>query len=108
MLARSGQWPWSRTLIADMVSSLTKLGAVAVAFDVIFAEPDRLNPAVAADTFRDLDEETRAKLRALPSSDEFFAEAMRHSRGLLGQSGLSEPRADLDKSLPVTGLAMLG
>jgi adenylate cyclase len=107
-LAKIGQWPWSRTLIADMVSSLTKLGAVAVAFDVIFAEPDRLNPAVAADTFRDLDEETRAKLRALPSNDEVFAEAMRHSRVVLGQSGLSEPRADLDKSLPVTGLAMLG
>jgi adenylate cyclase len=107
-LAKIGQWPWSRTLIADMVSSLTKLGAVAVAFDVIFAEPDRLNPAVAADTFRNLDEETRTKLRALPSNDQVFAEAMRHSRVVLGQSGLAEPRADLDKSLPVTGLAMLG
>jgi adenylate cyclase len=107
-LAKIGQWPWSRTLIADMVNDLTKLGAVAVAFDVIFAEPDRLNPDVAADTFRNLDEETRARLRALPSNDQVFAEAMRHSRVVLGESGLSEARADLDKSLPVTGLAMLG
>ncbi|SHG22262.1 CHASE2 domain-containing protein [Bradyrhizobium erythrophlei] len=107
-LAKIGQWPWSRTLLADMVSDLTKLGAVAIAFDVIFAEPDRLNPDVAADSFRNLDEETRAKLRALPSNDQVFADAMRHSRVVLGESGLSEPRADLDTSLPVTGLAMLG
>jgi adenylate cyclase len=107
-LAKIGQWPWSRTLLADMVSDLTKLGAVAIAFDVIFAEPDRLNPDVVADSFRNLDEETRAKLRALPSNDQVFADAMRHSRVVLGESGLSEPRADLDTSLPVTGLAMLG
>lgn len=107
-LAKIGQWPWSRTLLADMVSDLTKLGAIAIAFDVIFAEPDRLNPDVAADSFRNLDEETRAKLRALPSNDQVFADAMRRSRVVLGESGLSEPRADLDTSLPVTGLAMLG
>ena len=77
-LAKIGQWPWSRTLLADMVSDLTKLGAVAIAFDVIFAEPDRLNPDVAADSFRNLDEETRAKLRTLPSNDQVFADAMRH------------------------------
>ena len=71
-LAKIGQWPWSRTLIADMVSSLTKLGAVAIGFDVIFAEPDRLNPDVAADTFRNLDEETKAKLRALPEQRSAF------------------------------------
>jgi len=29
-----------------------------IAFDIVFSEPDRLNPDVAADTFRDLDEET--------------------------------------------------
>ncbi len=107
-LAKIGQWPWSRTLIADMVTNFTRLGAVAIAFDVIFAEPDRLNPDVAADTFRNLDEETKAKLRALPSNDQVFADAMRHSHVVLGESGLSQARADLDKSLPVTGLAMLG
>jgi adenylate cyclase len=107
-LAKIGQWPWPRTRIADMVTNLTRLGAVVIAFDAIFAEPDRLNPAIAADTFRNLDEETRARLRALPSNDEVFADAMRRTRVVLGESGLSEPRADLDRSLPVTGLAMLG
>src|SRR5260221_1599692 len=61
-LSKLGQWPWPRTRIADMVTNLTKLGAVAIAFDVMFAEPDRLNPDVAADTFRDLVEQMPAKL----------------------------------------------
>ncbi|MGA9087538.1 MAG: CHASE2 domain-containing protein, partial [Bradyrhizobium sp.] len=107
-LAKLGQWPWPRTRIADLVTSLTKLGAVVIAFDVIFSEPDRLNPDAAADTFRNLDEDTRTKLRALPSNDQIFADAMRHSRVVLGESGLPQEVAEFDKTLPVTGLAMLG
>lgn len=107
-LAKLGQWPWPRTRIADMVANLTKLGAVVIAFDVIFAEPDRLNPDNAADTFRNLDEETKAKLRTLPSNDQIFADAMRRSRVVLGQSGLPEVLTQFDKTLPVTGFAMLG
>ena len=86
-LEKFGQWPWPRTRIADLVTELTRLGAVVIAFDAVFSEPDRLNPADAADTFRNLDEETRAKLRALPSNDEVFAEAIRQSRVVLGESG---------------------
>jgi adenylate cyclase len=107
-LAKLGQWPWPRTRIADMVANLTKLGAVAIGFDIMFAEPDRLNPDVAADTFRNLDEATRDKLRALPSNDQIFADAMRHSRVVLGETGLPEILSELDNTLPVTGLATLG
>src|SRR5229473_2236646 len=108
LASKLGQWPWPRTRIADMVATLTKLGAVVIAFDIVFSEPDRLNPDVAADTFRNLDEMTREKLRALPSNDQFFADVMRRSRVVLGESGLPEVQSELDKSLPVTGLAMLG
>lgn len=107
-LAKFGQWPWPRTRIADMIANLTRLGGVAIGFDIMFAEPDRLNPDVAADTFRDLDEATREKLRALPSNDQVLADAMRHSLVVLGETGLPDILSDLDKSLPVTGLAMLG
>jgi adenylate cyclase len=107
-LAKLGQWPWSRTRIADLITSLTKLGAVVIAFDIVFAEPDRLNPDVAADTIRNLDEETRAKLRALPSNDQILADAMRRSRVVLGESGLPYVLSEYDNTLPLTGLAMLG
>src|SRR6202163_153599 len=107
-LAKLGQWPWPRTRIADMVANLTRLGGGVIAFDVIFSEPDRLNPDAAADSFRNLDEATRDKLRALPSTDEVFADTMRRSRVVLGESGLPYVISDLDQTLPVTGLAMLG
>jgi adenylate cyclase len=107
-LAKFGQFPWPRTLIADLITNLTRLGAAVIAFDVIFSEPDRLNPDVAADTFRNLDDETRGKLRALPSNDQLFADAMRRSRVVLGESGLPYVLSEFDKTLPVTGLAMLG
>src|SRR6185295_11475903 len=29
-----GQWPWPRTTIADLVTRLTQMGAVTIAFDV--------------------------------------------------------------------------
>jgi adenylate cyclase len=107
-LEKLGQWPWPRTRLADMVSELTRLGAVVIAFDAVFSEPDRLNPDAVADTLRNLDEATRERLRALPSNDQVFADAIRASRVVLGESGLTEELVALDKSLPVTGLAMLG
>jgi adenylate cyclase len=107
-LAKYGQWPWPRTRIADLVTNLTKLGAVVIAFDIMFAEPDRLNPDIAADTFRNLDEDTRIKLRALPSNDQYLAEAMQRSRVVLGETGLPEIRGELDKTLPETSFAVLG
>ena len=59
-MEKLGQWPWPRTLIADLITELTRLGAVVIAFDVVFSEPDRLNPDALAKTFRSPDEETRA------------------------------------------------
>ncbi|MET0719534.1 MAG: adenylate/guanylate cyclase domain-containing protein [Tardiphaga sp.] len=107
-LAKYGQFPWPRTRIADLVSNLTRLRAVVIAFDIAFPEPDRTSPGIAADSIVGLDDATRDKLRALPSNDQVLADAIRRSRVVLGESGLPTVVADLDTSLPVTGLAMLG
>jgi adenylate cyclase len=107
-MEKLGQWPWPRTRIADLITELTRLGAVVIAFDVVFSEPDRLNPDAVAQSIRNLDEETRARLSSLPSNDQVLADALRNSRVVLGESGLPEELTTLDKSLPVTGLAMLG
>ena len=50
----------------------------------------------------------RSRLRALPSNDRIFADAIRNSRVVLGGSGGPNVRADLDAKLPVTGLADVG
>jgi adenylate cyclase len=107
-LQKLGQFPWPRTRIADMITRLTRLGAAAIAFDIVFSEPDRLSPALAADVYRDLDEETRNKLRALPSNDQIMADAMRQSRVVLGQTGLPTVQPEPDVQLPSAGVAALG
>ena len=91
-LAKYGQWPWPRTRVAELVNTLSRLGARVIAFDILFSEPDRLTPSVAADTFQGLDEATRDKLRALPNNDQVFADAMRRSRVVLAESGLPSDR----------------
>lgn len=35
-----GRWPWTRTVIADLIDTLTGYGARSIGFDVVFAEPD--------------------------------------------------------------------
>src|SRR5262249_24183041 len=79
-----GQWPWPRTTVADLVTHITQLGAIAIGFDIIFAEPDRMSPAIAERSFRGIDPETRAKLERLPSNDEALAEAIKRSRVVVG------------------------
>src|SRR3569833_2107189 len=43
-LRELGQWPWPRTLVADIVTRLTASGVLAIGFDIVFAEPDRMSP----------------------------------------------------------------
>ena len=82
-----GQWPWSRDLMADLVERLAKLGASAIAFDILFPEPDRMSPAELANRLVNLDEGVRARLQALPSNDQLLAEAMATTKVVVGQSG---------------------
>lgn len=107
-LRELGQWPWPRTLVADLVTKLSEMGSAGIAFDVIFAEEDRLSPARAADSFRNIDGETLEKLRAMPSNDQIMAEAMRPAKVVLGQSGVPVAPPTAPASLPQTGFAILG
>ena len=107
-LTAFGQWPWPRTLLADLVSRLTKLGSAAVAFDIIFAEPDRMSPAMAAQSFRDIDDQTRERLMKLPSNDDVLADAIRGKRVVLGESGYHLALPQTGPKPPTAGFAMLG
>lgn len=40
-VAKHGQWPWPRNIIADIVNRLTAAGAKAIVLPIIFSEPDR-------------------------------------------------------------------
>ena len=89
-----GQWPWPRSRVAEMVSKVAGAGAVAIAFDIVFAEPDRLSPAQVARDNPALPDEVRARLRSLPDNDAMLARAMRQTRVITGQTSVRSARAN--------------
>ena len=99
-LAEIGQWPWPRTTVAKLIQNLMQMGAALVAFDIVFAEPDRMNPNKIPDTVVGLDEATKAKLRMLPSNDEIMSRVIRKSRVVLGQAGYWE-KLETKKGPPI-------
>ncbi len=108
-LKEFGQWPWARTRVADLVTRIAQAGAVVIAFDIVFAEPDRLSPNRVANDFRGLDDETRAKLNALPNNDVVLASIMRQTRVVVGQSGHHEESVKSDTGdPPQSSIATLG
>ncbi|HEX3502715.1 MAG TPA: adenylate/guanylate cyclase domain-containing protein [Xanthobacteraceae bacterium] len=108
-LKEIGQWPWPRTTVADLITKITGLGALCIGFDIIFAEPDRMSPAIAEQSFRGIDAETRAKLDRLPSNDEVLAQAIRNSHVVVGQVGSAhiDPKTKAEQTLQ-TGFAIRG
>jgi adenylate cyclase len=90
-LAAYGQWPWPRTVFADLAEALTRAGAAAIASEVVWAEPDRTSPENIVHVLRDLDPVVADGLRAMRSNDAVLAKAMRGARFVLGQSPATGP-----------------
>jgi adenylate cyclase len=83
-LAKYGQWPWPRTIVRDLLLQLASKGAAVVAFDVLFAEPDRssieeivkqLTPSQAS--------AITAASAGQSSNDELFAAALKDTPSVL-------------------------
>ena len=107
-LAAYGQWPWPRTLVAQLLDKLFEWQTKAVAFDVVFSEPDRTSPSEVIRYFRDLDDATRARLLQLPSNDDVLAKALGRGKVVLGQAGIRTDDGIAPKAMPETGVALLG
>src|SRR5262245_42191433 len=81
-----GQWPWPRTVLADLVNKLAAGGAAAIGLDIVFPEPDRMSPANAL-RFRPESaavETLPEEIDKLPSNDKVFAEAITKTPVVLG------------------------
>ena len=83
-----GQWPWPRTRFAELVDTVTQGGAAAIAFDVIFAEPDRLSPRNIAADNPALPKNISVSLTEMPDNDAVLAEAFARSRVIVGQTSV--------------------
>jgi adenylate cyclase len=82
-LAKLGQWPWPRTVLAEIVNRLTEMGAGAVAFDILFPEPDRTSPEHVS-AFWPQQETLHALLKQMPENDKVLAESIARSKVALG------------------------
>ncbi len=84
-LSRIGQWPWPRTLVGKLISQAAKGGAKIVAFDAVFAEPDRTSPKNVVPLWPEnpATDRLRAQLKELPDHDTFFADSILKAHGVL-------------------------
>ena len=98
-LKQVGQWPWPRTLLAELVDRLAANGAATIGLDMVFPEPDRLSPANALHYWPKSDAlaSLREEVEKLPSNDEVLAEAIGKAPVVLGfiaaPQGTSIPEA---------------
>ena len=86
-LSKIGQWPWPRTTVGNLLLELASKGAAVVAFDILFAEPDRTSveeiakrlPAAQADLLL-------AATKGQPTNDQAFADALKQTPSVLSVS----------------------
>src|SRR5262249_32878063 len=77
-LAKIGQWPWPRTTARDLVAELAAKGAAVIAFDVLFAEPDRTSlEAVVKQLPASEAAAVGPAIAGRPSNDQQFADEIR-------------------------------
>ena len=72
-LKRFGQWPWSRSLIAEIHSKLIVQNVNTIQYNILFSEPDRLNPKSFTDNYK-IDTEIKNELMKLPSNDHYLSQ----------------------------------
>jgi adenylate cyclase len=108
-LEKIGQWPWPRTLIAQLVERLREAGAAVVAFDIDFAEPDRTSPKQLLPLLAQNGvgaAKAESLLAALPDPDQRLAEAMATLPVVAGF--ILVDRGESRPPLPKAGFALAG
>lgn len=85
-LNRLGQWPWPRTRVAELVDRLSRFGAAVIAFDIVFAEPDRTSPGRVLELWPATPEveALRGRIESLEDHDQVFARAIRAANVVTG------------------------
>lgn len=100
-----GPWPWPRYYLARLTEKLAARGASVIAFDILFPEPDRMQPQSFAALYPELSPAAAAEIGQLASLDEAFGAVIGQAPVILGHAGVAEapqsqpPLADS----PVTG-----
>ncbi len=92
-LARYGQWPWPRDMVAQLVAMIGAAKPKVLGLDIVFAEEDRSSPAHVVDYLRRRYPRQLQQLGELPGDinyDELLGEALASFHTVLGYSFLND------------------
>ena len=112
-IEKFGPLPWPRYHLARLTEELTQRGAKVIAFDIMFPERDRLEPATFVSLYPELGTAAAAEVRALQPMDLAFGQVIGQSPVVLAHAGVSRappgqlPLADspIDGKLPADVLS---
>jgi adenylate cyclase len=82
-LEKLGQWPWPRSILAEIIDRLNNNGAAAIAMDIVFAEEDRTSPKHILPLWKQT-EKLSYLLKELPDHDELFSKAIAKANVVTG------------------------
>jgi serine phosphatase RsbU (regulator of sigma subunit) len=95
-----GPWPWSRYYLARLTEDIARQGPKVIGYDVLFPEPDRLQPDLFAKLYPELSSSASHEVSALPSMDQVFGRVVGQSPVVMARAGASDGVRD-GKSLIV-------
>ena len=106
-IAKLGQWPWPRTVLARMVDRLGSYGAANIAFDMVFPEADRTSlTQVIEELRRSGTKITVDKQAAEIDNDRVLASAFARNRVTAGIAISNETNGKL--GVPKAGFSFAG
>ena len=101
-LAALGQWPWPRTRLAQLVTTIARAGPAAVGLDILMPEADALSPERLLAQAEVKDDSVAAALRTLLSNDAMLAGALASAPTVLVVAGTREATGMPLRAAPVT------
>lgn len=84
-LAKYGQWPWSRDLVAELLRRIQADAPLVIGLDILFTEADHYSPAKLRLRLPSLSQST---MRQLPDPDAQLARALANGPSVLAVSGM--------------------
>ena len=89
-LGELGQWPWPRTVTAELIDAIARYQPAAIGLDMLLPEPDRMSPDSIAHVIENLDPKLAMQLSKLPSNDSILAAALRRHVVAIGVAGIEQ------------------
>lgn len=87
-IERFGQWPWPRSLVAQLVERIADARPAAVGLDILMPEPDRTSACAAARYVPGITAEAMRMICGLPGNDILLAGALGRADAVITLAGV--------------------